>query len=530
MRRAFPAGFNLANPSLCYGPACHCGGICSSCRAGGGSNRGGSGRGRRDKVSTATLGVAFVGDETPGSVWDRASGRAWSKHHSSRACHPSQTGAARNSAPLSAARDRFRRHVGSLVAPRGTNESRIPECGGEPVPFQQGCLARAVERSMSTQVHWRLLPIASEYAVPKVEYRQSAHRLVSSHNRFPREALDSRTVYANRNKLSQATEWVTTPEPGGVSGNEAIPVGASDQSRHNPTGSRGHDDEKRTVSVCPCETGRPPCASCADWLWTHGPRHVGDKGLADSFNQVLANCRRTCEAYFACIRIYESRLTQQEIQAFRVRCPLVELPPPIVFGDVQQCGPDVTDWMIDAVYSHAKSLVPISLDTALRRFYQLATVGSNLDFKHRNNAQYHSSSGCPRGLECQGSVTLCDHCVKNDVIGNIMYGFVGSARFSVPTLRFGADMAARGGGLGGIVRGFLTGGDTEADRSAIGIGVELYNRRGSSEASPTERRQLFCAHLDSLGVPWAKRDTSDIAHVRRPGDGWCPPCKEKAGG
>jgi len=150
--------------------------------------------------------------------------------------------------------------------------------------------------------------------------------------------------------------------------------------------------------------------------------------------------------------------------------------------DLCICGPDMTIWLTNKMSEALDD--PIIVAFTQNR-WPLYVPGVNLgwtlsflvDFRNKVKAggewdlksQYKFiSDNCPHGDSCKHTVTLCGICFHQDVLGNLLYGFIGRAAGLRPSfLRWRAAAAQKHGTpYPGVA-------DDPADVVAINIGIAM---------------------------------------------------------
>jgi hypothetical protein len=195
---------------------------------------------------------------------------------------------------------------------------------------------------------------------------------------------------------------------------------------------------------------------------------------------------------------------------------------PSGFVDVPcSCGPDVTDWMVNAINQNKgvgvvtgghrnpgwySPLNPITVNYYLTSFRDLFKGGGPWDYK---TSESFSSPHCP-APSCTGSVTLCGTCFYKDVTGNLNYGYIGDWMNIPKSLLLSQAAAAQPGGV-----------DDPWDIAAIQMGFDLADANTANKSSPLTANQLCSAvnrnasRLNLFNIPRNHKGPA------------CVPCSEK---
>jgi hypothetical protein len=149
-----------------------------------------------------------------------------------------------------------------------------------------------------------------------------------------------------------------------------------------------------------------------------------------------------------------------------------------------QCGPDLTDWLVEEMNNNAGSTIVNELYESHNdlipgnKLDRLATwadmVGPDMEWDHKPEILEMLEAGlefgsCPSRI-CRKTITLCDMCFDFDVPSNIHYSYVGrQAGFRPAVLAIGPLSVQSGSDAREKIR-------REAqDTPAIKVGFDLYN-------------------------------------------------------
>lgn len=183
------------------------------------------------------------------------------------------------------------------------------------------------------------------------------------------------------------------------------------------------------------------------------------------------------------------------------------------------CGPDMTEFTRKLIKNALqwRSQQPSSIGIR-QRWRWMKNNGMSFDWWSEGRGDYRIPGRCPSGDKCRNTYWICDTCVHDHWIGNMMYGLIGRLLgFWEHTLNEAGD-SVQGPGVGDnpIWRYY----DPPWDRGGYEIGYGIYNATHRKGDPPNlQSDQQFCDFLrGTLGRHWTNSYKTFIQE--RPSEGW----------
>ena len=134
------------------------------------------------------------------------------------------------------------------------------------------------------------------------------------------------------------------------------------------------------------------------------------------------------------------------------------------------CGPDLTQWLIDAMKSISRG------DYSAPRLVWEVIPGHGFDYKlEREKITKPEDCDCP--IECPGCITICEKCVHISFLGNFFLGYVSARVLGRDLGERVAISISKGGALRDLGRGDPEYDEPE-DEAAAAAGLDLEGSTG----------------------------------------------------
>jgi hypothetical protein len=110
------------------------------------------------------------------------------------------------------------------------------------------------------------------------------------------------------------------------------------------------------------------------------------------------------------------------------------------------CGADIDDWIMDEVNAQIKGWMEFKRKMSGKATIENYLMWANGNQRYKDADFFEFSKNTPCGTRlvesqpgCGKSVTLCGKCVRSSILGNIIFGLVGGADFTLDTLSQATD-------------------------------------------------------------------------------------------
>jgi len=172
-------------------------------------------------------------------------------------------------------------------------------------------------------------------------------------------------------------------------------------------------------------------------------------------------------------------------------------------SDECRCGADVTGAFLSLVKRTLASSKEWGITRESPGLQWFMDKGMGFDWPLNQGA------GCPSGIACANTQTLCGECVHSHWIGNFMYAFLLKLAGFGRRLIFFAGNAVQGPGIGDQARPGIQYVDPPWDTAGYDIAINFQHMAASSE-------QAFCQELKSNSLLWRQANDTSVTYRSAP--------------